>query len=167
MTTALRIDTEVLRVSDLRVELASQVDVLANVSFSLAAGEIVGLVGESGSGKTTLATALLRHARQGARIVGGHIAVAGQAVLDLQGEALRQARGGLIGYVAQDPATALNPALRIGALLRETVLAHHPGLARSVVRQRVGQPCSTLACPMTRRLCSVSRTSCLVGSSNG
>lgn len=138
MTTALRIDTEVLRVSDLRVELASQVDVLANVSFSLAAGEIVGLVGESGSGKTTLATALLRHARQGARIVGGHIAVAGQAVLDLQGEALRQARGGLIGYVAQDPATALNPALRIGALLRETVLAHHPGLARSVVRQRVG-----------------------------
>ena len=97
----------------------------------------------------------------------GFKAVAGQAVLDLQGEALRQARGGLIGYVAQDPATALNPALRIGALLRETVLAHHPGLARSVVRQRVGQPCSTLACPMTRRLCSVSRTSCLVGSSNG
>lgn len=133
------IDTEVLRVSDLRVELAAQVDVLANVSFSLAAGEIVGLVGESGSGKTTLATALLRHARQGARIVAGHIEVAGQAVLELQGEALRLARGGLVGYVAQDPATALNPALRIGALLRETLLAHQPALGQGAVRERIGE----------------------------
>ena len=118
MTAALKVDSDVLRVSDLRVELAGQVDVLADVSFSLAAGEIVGLVGESGSGKTTLATALLCHARQGARITGGRISVAGQAVLELECEALRLARGGLVGYFAQDPATALNPALRIGALLR-------------------------------------------------
>ena len=45
-------------------------------------------------------------------------------LLELQGEDLRHARGSLIGYVAQDPATALNPALRIGALLRETLAAH-------------------------------------------
>ncbi|MGB8971595.1 MAG: dipeptide/oligopeptide/nickel ABC transporter ATP-binding protein, partial [Pseudomonas capeferrum] len=137
MTAAVKIASDVLQVSDLRVELAGQVDVLADVSFSLAAGEIVGLVGESGSGKTTLATALLRHARQGARITGGHIAVAGQAVLELEGEALRLARGGLVGYVAQDPATALNPALRIGALLRETVRAHLPKLPGDAVQQRI------------------------------
>ncbi|MBA1201029.1 ABC transporter ATP-binding protein [Pseudomonas capeferrum] len=137
MTAALRVDTEVLRVSDLRVELAGQVEVLAEVSFGLTAGEIVGLVGESGSGKTTLATALLRHARQGARIVGGRIEVAGQAVLELEGEALRLARGGLVGYVAQDPATALNPALRVGALLHETLLAHQPGATRDELRQRI------------------------------
>lgn len=130
---------EVLRVSNLRVELAGQVEVLAEVSFSLAAGEIVGLVGESGSGKTTLATALLRHARQGARIVGGQVRVAGQSLLELQGEALRLARGGLVGYVAQDPATALNPALRLGTLLRETLLAHQPRLSRQAVRQRIGE----------------------------
>ena len=139
MNAVLKMDTEVLRVSDLRVELAGQVDVLSGVSFSLAAGEIVGLVGESGSGKTTLATALLRHARQGARIVGGRIGVAGQAILELEGEALRLARGGLVGYVAQDPATALNPALRIGVLLRETLLAHQPGLSRELSQLRIAE----------------------------
>ncbi|MGE8062143.1 dipeptide ABC transporter ATP-binding protein [Pseudomonas sp. NPDC089547] len=139
MNAPLKSTGEVLRVSDLRVELTGQVDVLAEVSFSLAAGEIVGLVGESGSGKTTLATALLRHARQGARIAGGRVEVAGQSLLELEGEALRLARGGLVGYVAQDPATALNPALRLGALLRETLLAHQPRLSRQAVRQRIGE----------------------------
>ncbi|MGO4004836.1 dipeptide ABC transporter ATP-binding protein [Pseudomonas fluorescens] len=122
-----RVDTQVLQVTDLRVELPGQVDVLSGVSFSVAAGEILGLVGESGSGKTTLATALLAHARSGARIVQGRVEVAGQPLLELQGEDLRHARGSLIGYVAQDPATALNPALRIGALLRETLAAHQVG----------------------------------------
>ena len=126
-----RVDTQVLQVTDLRVELPGQVDVLSGVSFSVAAGEILGLVGESGSGKTTLATALLAHARSGARIVQGRVEVAGQPLLELQGEDLRHARGSLIGYVAQDPATALNPALRIGALLRETLAAHQAGNTRN------------------------------------
>jgi peptide/nickel transport system ATP-binding protein len=127
----------VLQVSELRVELQGQVDVLSGVSFSLDAGEILGLVGESGSGKTTLATALLAHARRGARIVSGRIEVAGQALLELQGEALRRARGSLIGYVAQDPATALNPALRIGGLLRETLAVHQVRLDRAAQQQRI------------------------------
>lgn len=127
----------VLQVSELRVELKGQVDVLSGVSFSLDAGEILGLVGESGSGKTTLATALLAHARRGARIVSGRIEVAGQALLELQGEALRRARGSLIGYVAQDPATALNPALRIGGLLRETLAVHQVRLDRAAQQQRI------------------------------
>lgn len=147
MNAPLKVASEVLRVSDLRVELAGQVDVLADVSFSLAAGEIVGLVGESGSGKTTLATALLRHARQGARIVGGQVVVAGQPLLELSGEALRLARGGLVGYVAQDPATALNPALRMGALLRETLLAHLPGLSPEASRQRIAQTLIAVGLP--------------------
>jgi peptide/nickel transport system ATP-binding protein len=131
------LNAQVLRVQDLRVELSGQVDVLSGVSFSLEAGEILGLVGESGSGKTTLATALLAHARRGARIVGGEVEVAGQSLLTLQGEALRRARGSLIGYVAQDPATALNPALRIGILLRETLAAHQVELDRPTQQQRI------------------------------
>ncbi len=131
------VSTRVLQVTQLRVELRDQVDVLSGVSFSLDAGEIVGLVGESGSGKTTLATALLAHARRGARIVSGRVEVAGQALLELQGEALRQARGSLIGYVAQDPATALNPALRIGGLLRETLAVHQVRLDRAAQQQRI------------------------------
>ncbi len=118
----------VLGVDGLRVELSADVDVIDGISFRLAAGEILGLVGESGSGKTTLATALLAHARKGATIAAGEIRIAGRSLLALRGEELRQARGALVGYVPQDPATALNPALRLDTLLRETLHAHEPGL---------------------------------------
>ncbi|MCO7613309.1 MULTISPECIES: ABC transporter ATP-binding protein [Pseudomonas chlororaphis group] len=130
-------ESGVLQVQALRVELDTGADVLSGVSFSVAAGEILGLVGESGSGKTTLATALLAHARQGARIVGGRVEVAGQSLLELGGDALRRARGSLIGYVAQDPATALNPALRIAELLGETLAVHQLRLDRHAQRQRI------------------------------
>jgi peptide/nickel transport system ATP-binding protein len=133
----LALTAQVLQVRDLRVELPGQIDVLSGVTFSLERGEILGLVGESGSGKTTLATALLAHARRGARIVGGEVEVSGQSLLTLQGEDLRRARGSLIGYVAQDPATALNPALRIGSLLRETLGAHQIELDRAAQQQRI------------------------------
>ncbi len=133
----LALTAQVLQVRDLRVELPGQIDVLSGVSFSLEHGEILGLVGESGSGKTTLATALLAHARRGARIVGGEVEVSGQSLLTLQGEDLRRARGSLIGYVAQDPATALNPALRIGSLLRETLGAHQIELDRAAQQLRI------------------------------
>ncbi|MFJ2547638.1 dipeptide ABC transporter ATP-binding protein [Pseudomonas sp. NPDC087612] len=128
-----------LRVQNLRVELNTSADIIDHINFSLAPGEILGLVGESGSGKTTLATALLAHARRGARIATGQIAVADVSLLELRGEALRQARGGLIGYVAQDPAQALNPALRIGRLLLETLHAHEPQLAKPAQQQRLQQ----------------------------
>jgi peptide/nickel transport system ATP-binding protein len=131
------LNAQVLQVRDLRVELPGQIDVLSGVTFSLERGEILGLVGESGSGKTTLATALLAHARRGARIVGGQVEVSGQSLLTLGGEDLRRARGSLIGYVAQDPATALNPALRIGSLLRETLSVHQIELDRAAQQQRI------------------------------
>ena len=71
-----------LHVTGLRVSLAgSSADVVDDVSFSVASGEVLGLVGESGSGKTTVALALLGHARRGLHISGGRVEVDGVDIL--------------------------------------------------------------------------------------
>ena len=103
----------------------SKAEVVSDVSFSIAAGEIVGLLGESGSGKTTVATAMLGHARKGTEIVSGTVTVDGVEILGLSRADLRSARGRVISYVPQDPAAALDPSMTIGRHLRETFLAHN------------------------------------------
>jgi peptide/nickel transport system ATP-binding protein len=115
-----------VEVRDLRVELGSGHDVVDGISFSIEAGEVVGLVGESGSGKTTIGTALLGHARRGARIVRGEIVIDGTNILTLQADRLRRIRGKLVAYIPQDPTASLNPALRIGKQLSEMLDIHAP-----------------------------------------
>jgi peptide/nickel transport system ATP-binding protein len=116
-----------LEVRDLEVRLGqSGPDVVSEVSFSVRAGEVLGLVGESGSGKTTVALALLGHARRGLRICGGQVRLDGVDLLALSPGDLRSARGAKVSYVPQDPSSALNPALRVGTQLREA-LRVHPG----------------------------------------
>lgn len=116
------------RVEDLRISLPARgVDVVDHVDLTLTAGEILGLVGESGSGKTTTGTALLGYARTGAAISGGDIEVAGYKVRALGPAQVRAIRGVTIGYVPQDPSSALNPSIRIGAQLRELLDLHDIG----------------------------------------
>ena len=117
-----------VEVRDLRVELgATGADIVDEVSFTIDAGEIVGLVGESGSGKSTIGNALLGYARPGARITGGSVRIDDAEVLTLRAQALRRVRGGLVSYIPQDPAAALNPALRIRRQLEEGLEQHAPG----------------------------------------
>jgi peptide/nickel transport system ATP-binding protein len=111
-------------VQDLQIETTSGTPVIADVSFEIAAGEVLGLVGESGSGKTTVGLSLLGHARRGLRISGGTIMLGDQDILGMDDEELRALRGSLVSYVPQDPASSLNPALRIGLQLREVLEAH-------------------------------------------
>lgn len=87
--------------------------------LDLAAGEVLGVVGESGSGKTTLGLALLNHCRPGLRIEGGTVRIDGRNLCAEPADVLRQLHGRLVCYVPQDPASALNPALRVGTQLRE------------------------------------------------
>jgi peptide/nickel transport system ATP-binding protein len=101
--------------------------VVSGVSFALRPGAVLGLVGESGSGKTTVALALLGHTRRGLSVAGGEICLAGTDLLRLSPAELRALRGATVSYVPQDPAAALNPALRVGYQLREA-LAVHPGI---------------------------------------
>jgi peptide/nickel transport system ATP-binding protein len=114
-----------LKVTDLEVRLgASGPDVVSEVSFTVRAGEVLGLVGESGSGKTTVALALLGHARRGLRIASGQILLDGVDLLSLSRGDLRALRGARVSYVPQDPSSALNPKLKVGTQLREALRVH-------------------------------------------
>jgi peptide/nickel transport system ATP-binding protein len=128
-----------LVVEDLEVRIAGTgVAVIDEVSFGLEAGEVLGLVGESGSGKTTVGLALLAHARRGLQIAGGRVRLDGQDLLDMDARSIERIRGRDVSYVAQDPATALNPALTIGSQLRE-ILRRHTGLRRHEQAKRIAE----------------------------
>jgi len=103
-------------------------DVVSEVSFTVQAGQVLGLVGESGSGKTTVVLALLGHARRGLAISSGEVRVDGVDLLRLPAAQLRAVRGARVAYVPQDPSAALNPALRVGTQLKEAIRVH-PGAA--------------------------------------
>ncbi len=112
-------------VSDLEIQIAAtRTPVISDLSFEIEPGEILGVVGESGSGKTTVGLALLGHARRGLAISGGSVLLGGRDILRLGDEQLRRLRGSVVSYVPQDPASSLNPALRVGLQLREVLEAH-------------------------------------------
>lgn len=117
--------------------------VVDEVTLSLEQGSVMGLVGESGSGKTSLALALAAYTTPGVGITRGSVAINGVDLLALGGSDLRTARKRVIGYVPQDPSSALNPALRIGTQLLEGMVGEKSAnLARvREVLQSVGLPC--------------------------
>ena len=113
-----------LAVRDLSVALRSGELIVDGVSLAVSPGEILGVVGESGSGKTTTALALLGYSQPGTRIVAGEITVGGET-MSVRGErAARRLRGRLVSYVPQDPANALNPALRIRQAIQDMLSEH-------------------------------------------
>jgi peptide/nickel transport system ATP-binding protein len=122
-------------------------DIVDDVSFDIAPGEVLGLVGESGSGKTTVGLALLGHARRGVEIAGGKVRLGDSDVLSMSPGELIHLRGRLISYVPQDPAAALNPALRIGTQLREILEAHDFGSGPGERRDRVAEMMREVALP--------------------
>jgi len=114
-----------LVVAGLKIVMAgTTADIVDEVSFTVRAGEVLGLVGESGSGKTTVALALLGYRRRGLQVAGGEVLLEGEDLLAMSDGDLRALRGAKVSYVPQDPASALNPALTVGLQLRETLRAH-------------------------------------------
>jgi peptide/nickel transport system ATP-binding protein len=121
-----------LVVEDLEVRLTGRpVDVVDDIDLVLMPGEVVGLVGESGSGKTTVGTSLLGYSRAGALISAGKVLLEDRDVLQMPWKEVRQIRGEEIAYVPQDPASALNPSIRIGKQLVELQQLRGIGTAES------------------------------------
>jgi oligopeptide/dipeptide ABC transporter ATP-binding protein len=105
------------------------VRVVEEVSFALAAGDMLGLVGESGCGKSVTAQAIMRLLPSPpSRIEGGCIMFEGEDLVALPEQRMRKIRGDRIGMIFQEPMTSLNPTQRIGRQIAE-VLSLHRGMA--------------------------------------
>ncbi len=120
--------TRLLEIEDLRVQFFTSegiVRAVDGISYNVEAGETVAIVGESGSGKSVSALSILRLIPDPpGRIMGGKIIFAGEDLLQLDDEGIRQVRGRDIAMVFQEPMTSLNPVLSIGRQLTETLEQH-------------------------------------------
>jgi oligopeptide/dipeptide ABC transporter ATP-binding protein len=117
-----------LEVKDLHAHLRTRwgtVKAVDGVSFSIDAGETLGLVGESGSGKTMTALALLRLLPEPAgRIVDGQVLLDGEDLVAKSEREMRRIRGRRISMILQDPQTSLNPVFNVGNQIVEALRVH-------------------------------------------
>ncbi len=116
-----------LEAKNLQVELDSEaglVHAVDGVQFAIPKGETFALVGESGCGKSMTALALMRLLPDSGRITRGHILLGGHDLNALPESGMRSERGGRIGMIFQEPGTSLNPVMKIGAQIVETIETH-------------------------------------------
>jgi ABC-type dipeptide/oligopeptide/nickel transport system ATPase component len=116
-------------------DVARRTRVVDDVSFTIAAGETLGLVGESGSGKSVTAFSILRLLQPPGEIIGGQIMFDGQELLTLSERDMRAVRGARISLIFQEPLSALNPVMRVGDQIAEALIAHRMA-SRREARER-------------------------------
>ena len=97
---------------------------LDRISFSISAGEILGVVGESGAGKSLTGAAVIGLLEPPGRIAGGSVSLEGKRIDKLPPDQMRRIRGRQIGAIFQDPLTTLNPLYTVGRQLIETMQTH-------------------------------------------
>ncbi len=130
---------ELLEVKNLSVTYASpqgSVQAVRGVSFSLHPGEVLAVVGESGCGKSAMCRAILHLLPASAR-VSGEVLVHGTDILPYGAREMRRLRGSVFSMVFQDPMTALNPTMTVGAQIAEAVRLHDRKAPREAVSARV------------------------------
>lgn len=116
----------------------SNFEAVRNISFQIQDGEIVGVVGESGSGKSMSALALMGLLKKNAQISSGEILFRGQNLLEMSQEQRRKLQGSEMAMVFQEPMTSLNPVMKIGKQVGES-LHLHTNLAKEEINKKVIQ----------------------------
>ncbi len=118
-----------LEVKNLTVEFPTRRATLRavdQISFSIDAGEVLGVVGESGAGKSMTGAAVIGLLEPPGRVAGGEIWLNGRRIDNLPAAQMRGIRGKEIGAVFQDPLTSLNPLYTVGRQIIETIRTHLP-----------------------------------------
>ena len=129
----------ILQVRNLEVTYytdAGRAKALDDVSFTLEAGQKLGMVGESGSGKSTLALSMMRMIKLPGRIEGGEVVVDGTDLIALSENDMRRARLSKVAYIPQGAMNSLNPVMRIGGQMIDAVQAHLPNAKPPEIRDR-------------------------------
>jgi oligopeptide/dipeptide ABC transporter ATP-binding protein len=148
--------TPLLDVKDLSTHFVSAagtrvVRAVNDVSFTLNAGETLGIVGESGSGKSTLALTILRLLPPAGRIVQGQINFDGENLLDKSDSQMQHIRGKRIAMILQDPMASLNPLFTIGDQVAEPMRVHeHMGRGGAWTRAKELLGAVRISAPETR-----------------
>ncbi len=139
----------VLEVTDLRTEIKLRtaiVHAVDGISFTVGAGETVGIVGESGCGKTMTGMSIMRLLPRGGSIAGGTVVLEGRDLASLNEGDMRSVRGNEIGMVFQDPMTSLNPTMTIGRQIAEGVRLHR-GVSDSAAMARAAEVLDLVGMP--------------------
>jgi peptide/nickel transport system ATP-binding protein len=116
-----------LKVENLNISYETRkgdVPAVRDVSFEISPNEVLGLVGESGCGKSTVAFGISRFLDRNGKIISGRILLQGRDLVGRSREELRRLRGNKMSMIYQDPSSCLNPCLRIGEQMNETLIVH-------------------------------------------
>ncbi len=143
-------EAPLLEVKNLQVQFKTAdgiVNAVNNVSFSVNRGETLGIVGESGSGKSVTSLSIMRLIPSPpGKIAGGQILFDGDNLVDFSESEMRKIRGNRISMIFQDPMTSLNPVLRIGRQMTES-LQLHMGMTAKQARNRAIELLSMVGIP--------------------
>lgn len=141
--------TALLEVEGLTVAFGGM-PVVEDLSFTLDAGEVLGIVGESGSGKSMTALALMRLIPPPGRLAHGRVVFDGTDVATLSERAMQDLRGRAISMIFQEPMTSLNPVFTIGEQIMETLRVHER-IDRAAARRRTVELLELVEMPAAAR----------------
>ncbi|CCV13887.1 dipeptide transporter; ATP-binding component of ABC superfamily (modular protein) [Mesorhizobium sp. STM 4661] len=123
-----------LSVRDLTVNLPKgmeRIHAVENISFDLKRGQILCIIGESGSGKSVTANAIMGLLPKVIRVSSGSIQLEGMNIIGMSPDKLRNLRGRVVSMIFQDPLSALNPLMTVGAQIDEVMAAHGFGTPKA------------------------------------